>query len=149
MPEEELCKVIDKYDALVVRSATKVTPAVLEAATKLRIVGRAGVGVDNIDIAAATQNGVMVMNTPMGNTVSTAQLAMSLLCSMTRKIPAADMAVKKGNWDKKGMQGVELMNKTLAIIGCGRIGQVVASSATVMGMNGVGDDPSMTAEEMA
>ena len=143
-----MCKVIDKYDALVVRSATKVTPAVLEAATKLRIVGRAGVGVDNIDIAAATQNGVMVMNTPMGNTVSTAQLAMSLLCSMTRKIPAADMAVKKGNWDKKGMQGVELMDKTLAIIGCGRIGQVVASSATVMGMNVVGYDPVMTAEEM-
>lgn len=149
MPEEELVKVIDKYDALVVRSATKVTPAVLEAATKLRIVGRAGVGVDNIDINAATKHGVMVMNTPMGNTVSTAQLAMSLLCSVTRNLPAADMAVKGGNWEKKGFQGVELLDKTLAIIGCGRIGQVVASSATVMGMNVIGFDPVMTGEEMA
>lgn len=149
MPEEELVKVIDKYDALVVRSATKVTPTILNAATKLRVVGRAGVGVDNIDINAATKAGVMVMNTPMGNTVSTAQLAMSLLCSMARKIPAADMAVKRGNWDKKGLEGVELLGKTLAIVGCGRIGQVVAASAGVMGMKVIGFDPVMTEMEMA
>ena len=148
MSEEELCKVIGDYDALVVRSATKVTPAVIQAATKLRIVGRAGVGVDNIDIPTATQHGIMVMNTPMGNTVSTAQLALSLLTSVARKLPAADMSVKSGAWSKKGFEGVELLGKTLAIVGCGRIGQVVAESATVMGMRVIGYDPVMPPEQL-
>ena len=148
MSEEELCKVIGDYDALVVRSATKVTPAIMKAANKMRIIGRAGVGVDNIDIPAATQHGIMVMNTPMGNTVSTAQLALSLLTSVARKLPAADMSVKAGGWSKKGFEGVELLGKTLAIVGCGRIGQVVAESASVMGMNVIGYDPVMAPELM-
>ena len=148
MSEEELCRIIGDYDALIVRSATKVTPAIIKAANKMRIIGRAGVGVDNIDISAATQAGVMVMNTPMGNTVSTAQLALSLLTSVARKLPAADMSVKRGEWSKSGFEGVELLGKTLAIVGCGRIGQVVAESATVMGMNVIGFDPTMAPELM-
>ena len=138
MPEAELCKVIGDYDGLVVRSATKVTPNVLAAATKLRIVGRAGVGVDNINISEATKCGVMVMNTPGGNTVSTAQLALSLLCSLARHVPQADMSVKEGKWDRKNFTGVELSGKTLGIVGCGRIGQVVAGCAQTMGMKVIG-----------
>ena len=146
MSEGELCKIIGDYDALIVRSATKVTPAIINAANKMRIIGRAGVGVDNIDIPAATQAGIMVMNTPMGNTVSTAQLALSLLMSVARKLPAANMSVKKGEWSKKGFEGVELYGKTLGIVGCGRIGQVVAESAAVMGMDVIGYDPVMAPE---
>ena len=95
LPENELIKIIGDYDGLVVRSATKVTPNVLKHATKMRVIGRAGVGVDNINIPEATKHGIMVMNTPGGNTVSTAQLAMSLLCSMARKIPVANMSIKE------------------------------------------------------
>ena len=115
LPETELLKIIGEYDGLVVRSATKVTPKVLAAATKMRVVGRAGVGVDNINVAEATKCGLMVMNTPGGNTVSTAQLAVSLLCSMARKLPAANMSVKEGKWDRKSFTGVELNGKTLGI----------------------------------
>jgi D-3-phosphoglycerate dehydrogenase len=149
LPEPELIKIIGQYDGLVVRSATKVTPLVLQHATKLRVVGRAGVGVDNINVAEATKYGVMVMNTPGGNTVSTAQLAMSLLCNLARKLPAADMSVKEGKWDKKALMGVEMGGKTLGIIGCGRIGQVVASCAKTMGMEVIGFDPVMSADAMA
>lgn len=100
MPEAELIKIIGDYEGLVVRSATKVNANVLKHATKMRVVGRAGVGVDNIDIPEATKRGVMVMNTPGGNTVSTAQLALSLMASLARKVPAADMSVKEGKWDR-------------------------------------------------
>jgi D-3-phosphoglycerate dehydrogenase len=100
LPEAELIKIIGDYEGLVVRSATKVNANVLKHATKMRVVGRAGVGVDNIDISEATKRGVMVMNTPGGNTVSTAQLAVSLLASLARKVPAADMSVKEGKWDR-------------------------------------------------
>ena len=95
MPEEELMKIIGEYDGLVVRSATKVTSNILKEAKKMRVIGRAGVGVDNIDVKASTKHGIMVMNTPGGNTVSTAQLALSLLCSLARNIPASDMSVKE------------------------------------------------------
>jgi D-3-phosphoglycerate dehydrogenase len=148
MPEEELIKVIGDYDGLVVRSATKVTPEVMKHATKLRIVGRAGVGVDNINVKEATKYGIMVMNTPEGNTVSTAQLTLSLLCSLARHIPAANMSVKAGKWDRKSYMGVEIAGKTLGIIGCGRIGQVVASSAKTMDMQVIGYDPVMSREQM-
>jgi D-3-phosphoglycerate dehydrogenase len=124
MKEDELLKVIGNYDGLVVRSATKVTAPVLQAGVRLQIVGRAGVGVDNIDIQAATKNGVMVMNTPNGNTVSTAQLALSLLMNMVRKIPIANIDVKNGNWNPKNFSGMEIDGKTIGIVGCGRIGQV-------------------------
>jgi D-3-phosphoglycerate dehydrogenase / 2-oxoglutarate reductase len=100
MPEAELIKIIGAYEGMVVRSATKVNANVLKHAIKMRVVGRAGVGVDNIDISEATKRGVMVMNTPGGNTVSTAQLAVSLLASLARKVPAADMSVKEGKWDR-------------------------------------------------
>ena len=143
-----MLKIIGNYDGLVVRSATKVTPALLKAANKMRIVGRAGVGVDNINIAEATKHGVMVMNTPGGNTVSTAQLAMSLLCAMARKVPAANMSVKEGKWDRKSFTGVELSGKTIGIVGCGRIGQVVANCANAIGMNVIGFDPITPAETL-
>jgi D-3-phosphoglycerate dehydrogenase len=102
----------------------QVTGPVLAAASRLQVVGRAGVGVDNIDIPAATKQGVMVMNTPNGNTVSTAQLALSLLMNMVRQIPAADMSVKRGEWTPKDFSGMEVDRKTIGIVGCGRIGQV-------------------------
>lgn len=146
MPEAELAKIIGEYDGLVVRSATKVTPTILKEATKMRIVGRAGVGIDNIDVKEATKNGVMVMNTPGGNTVSTAQLALSLMSSLARNIPMADMSVKEGKWDRKSFTGIEMSGKTLGVIGCGRIGQVVADSAAAMGMKVIGYDPVMGAE---
>ena len=146
MKEDELCKEIHKYDGLVVRSATKVTKKVLEHATSLQIVGRAGVGVDNIDIAEATKAGVLVMNTPDGNTVSTAQLAVSLLCNLARNIPAANISVKDQKWDRKSFQGTELDKKTIGIIGCGRIGQHVGYLANGLGMTCVGYDPVMTAD---
>lgn len=103
MPEAELIKIIGSYEGLVVRSATKVNANVLQHATKMRVVGRAGVGVDNIDITEATKRGIMVMNTPGGNTVSTAQLAVSLIACLARKVPAADMSVKEGKWDRLEM----------------------------------------------
>ncbi len=146
MKEDELCKVIHEYDGLVVRSATKVTKKVLEHATSLQIVGRAGVGVDNIDIAEATKAGVLVMNTPDGNTVSTAQLAVSLLCNLARNIPAANISVKDNKWDRKSFQGTELDKKIIGIIGCGRIGQHVGYLAKGLGMACVGYDPVMTAD---
>jgi D-3-phosphoglycerate dehydrogenase len=149
LPPAELLKVIGQYDGLVVRSATKVTPEVLKAASKMRVIGRAGVGVDNINVAEATKRGIMVMNTPGGNTVSTAQLAMSLLCNLARKLPAADMTVKEGKWEKKNLMGVEMQGKTLGVVGCGRIGQVVASCANSMGMVVIGYDPVMTDAQMA
>eukprot|EP00607_Mallomonas_marina_P007374 CAMPEP_0182421296 /NCGR_PEP_ID=MMETSP1167-20130531/6624_1 /TAXON_ID=2988 /ORGANISM="Mallomonas Sp, Strain CCMP3275" /LENGTH=482 /DNA_ID=CAMNT_0024598285 /DNA_START=303 /DNA_END=1751 /DNA_ORIENTATION=- len=115
----------------------------------MRVIGRAGVGVDNINVPEATKHGIMVMNTPGGNTVSTAQLALSLLCSMARKLPAADMSVKAGKWDRKSFMGVEMSGKTIGIVGCGRIGQVVASCANTMGMHVIGYDPIMAADELA
>lgn len=146
LPEAELIKVIGDYDGLVVRSATKVTAKLLQHAKKMRVVGRAGVGIDNIDVTEATKHGVLVMNTPDGNTVSTAQLTMSLLCNLARHIPAANMSIKEGKWDRKSFTGVEITNKVLGIIGCGRIGQVVANCAKNMGMTVIGYDPVMSKE---
>jgi len=122
---------------------------VLNAATRMRLVGRAGVGIDNIDVTEATKQGIMVMNTPNGNTVSTAQLAMSLMCSMARKVPAANISIKEGKWDRKLFSGVEINGKTIGIVGCGRIGQVVAQCATSMGMTVLGYDPVTSTEVLA
>ncbi len=146
MKEDELCEVIGKYDGLVVRSSTKVTEKVLNAATNMTVVGRAGVGVDNVDFDAATKLGVMVMNTPDGNTISTAQLALSLLCNLARKLPAGNMSVKDGKWDRKSFMGAELAGKTIGVIGCGRIGQYVAKTAQGMGMKVIAYDSVMTAD---
>jgi len=141
LPAADLIKIIPEYAALVVRSETKVTAAVLEAAKNLKVIGRAGVGVDNVDIPAATKAGVIVMNTPGGNTISTAELAFSLIVSLARSIPQADASMKAGRWDRKKYQGVELYNKTLGILGMGRIGSEVASRAIAFGMRVIAYDP--------
>ena len=123
---EDLVKEIGQYSGLAIRSRTKVTKEVLEAASKLEVVGRAGVGVDNIDVAEATSRGVIVMNTPDGNTLSTAEQTMSLLLALARKIAYADRTMKEGRWEKKTITGVELFGKTLGVCGLGRIGREVA-----------------------
>lgn len=141
LPEAEIVKIIPEFSALVVRSQTKVTPAIFEAAKNLKVVGRAGVGVDNVNIDAATKRGVIVMNTPGGNTISTAEHAFSLLMSIARSIPQADASVKAGKWDRKKYEGVELYNKTLGILGMGRIGSEIARRAIAFGMRVVAYDP--------
>src|SRR5687768_16007364 len=122
LKEDQLLEIIGEYSALVVRSQTKATPKLIEAATKLKVIGRAGVGVDNVDVDAATKRGIIVMNTPGGNTISTAEHAFSLMVAIARNIPQADASVKSGKWDRKSFEGVELYGKTLGILGMGRIG---------------------------
>ncbi len=124
-----LLKKIGAYDGLAVRSATKVTAEVLAAAGKLAVVGRAGIGVDNIDVAAATQRGVVVMNTPGGNAVTTAEHSIAMLFALARQIPAADRSTRAGKWEKSRFMGVELTGKILGVIGCGNIGAIVAERA--------------------
>jgi D-3-phosphoglycerate dehydrogenase / 2-oxoglutarate reductase len=143
--QEELLEIIDQYQGLVVRSQTKVTPALLAAAKQLKVVGRAGVGVDNVDVDFATKRGVIVMNTPGGNTISTAEHAFSLMMSISRNIPQADASVKSGKWDRKNFEGVELHGKTLAILGMGRIGTEFASRANAFGMKVLAYDPYLSA----
>ncbi len=132
---------------LIVRSETKVTAEVMDAAKNLRVIGRAGVGVDNIDVKAATQRGIVVMNAPDGNTITTGEHTMALLIALARKIPQAHASLKEGKWDKKKFVGVELFNKTLGIVGLGRIGRVVATRAKGFGMKIVAFDPFLAAEQ--
>jgi D-3-phosphoglycerate dehydrogenase / 2-oxoglutarate reductase len=146
LPEAELLPVVADAVALVVRSETKVTKKVIEAAPKLRVVGRAGVGVDNVDIEAATQHGTVVMNTPGGNTVTTAELTFAMLLSLARKVPQAHATMVAGNWDRKLFQGAELAGKTLGILGMGRIGTEVAKRAIAFGMRVIAYDPYLTEE---
>ena len=143
--EAELLEIIGNYQGLVVRSQTKVTARLLEAATQLKAVGRAGVGVDNVDVEAATKKGVIVMNTPGGNTVSTAEHTFSLMMAISRNIAQADASVKSGKCDRKSFEGVELYGKTLAILGMGRIGTEVASRAQAFGMRVLAYDPYLSA----
>jgi D-3-phosphoglycerate dehydrogenase len=144
LAEAELIPVVADVEAMVVRSETKVTRKVIESAPKLRVVGRAGVGVDNVDVEAATQRGIVVMNTPSGNTISTAELTFSMLMALARKIPQAHMSMKEGKWDRKAFSGVELYNKTLGILGMGRIGTEVARRAIAFGMRVLAYDPYLT-----
>jgi D-3-phosphoglycerate dehydrogenase / 2-oxoglutarate reductase len=139
--EEELLPLVAEINAIVVRSETKITRKVINAAPHLKVVGRAGVGVDNVDLEAATQKGIVVMNTPGGNTISTAELTFSMLMSLARKIPQAHLSMKSGEWNRKQFQGVELYNKTLGIIGLGRIGTEVAKRALAFGMRVLAYDP--------
>ncbi len=145
LKEAELIARIPEFSALVVRSETRVTRAVVEAATKLRVIGRAGVGIDNVDLEAATRRGIIVMNAPGGNTVSTAEHAFSLLLSVARRIPQADASVRSGSWQRKQFEGVELYNKTLGIIGMGRIGSELSRRAISFGMRVVAFDPYLAA----
>ncbi len=144
LPEAELLPVVADATALLVRSETKVTRKVIEAAPKLRAVGRAGVGVDNVDVAAATQRGVVVMNTPGGNTVTTAELSFAMLLALARKVPQAHSSMAAGKWDRKLFQGIELLDKTLGILGMGRIGSEVAKRARAFEMRVIAYDPYLT-----
>ena len=145
LSERQLVEVIPPFSALVVRSQTKVTSDILNAGAKLRVVGRAGVGVDNVDVETATRRGVVVLNAPGGNTVSTAEHAFSLLLAVARKIAQADANVRARNWDKKNFEGVELYNKTLGIIGMGRIGSELSRRAIAFGMRVIAYDPYLSA----
>jgi len=144
---EELKKVIKDYDALLVRSATKVTADIINAADKLKIIGRAGVGLDNVDVEAASKKGIIVVNTPGGNTISTAEHTFSMMMALSRTIPQADLSMKKGEWERKKFMGVELYGKTLGIVGLGRIGTEVAKRAIAFGMTVIAYDPYLSAEK--
>ncbi len=146
---EELKEVIKDYDALVIRSATKVTADIIAAADKLKVIGRAGIGLDNVDIPAATQRGIVVMNTPEGNTITTAEHAIAMIMALSRNIPQATASLKAGKWEKKQLQGKELYNKTLGIIGAGHIGRIVADRAKGLKMNVIVYDPYVKPEVLS
>ena len=146
LPPEELMRIIPEYDALVVRSDTKVTKAVIEAAANLKVIGRAGVGVDNIDVEAATQRGVIVLNAPEGNTIAATEHTMAMMLALARNIPQAHASVKNGEWQRSKFMGVEMRGKTLGILGLGRIGTNVAKRALAMEMNVIAYDPFISAE---
>jgi len=144
---DELKKAIAGYDALIVRSATKVTAEVIGAAQKLKIIGRAGVGLDNVDLEAASKKGIIVVNTPGGNTISTAEHAMTLMLSLSRGVPQADLSMKKGEWERKKFMGAELYGKVLGIVGLGRIGTEVARRAISFEMKVLAFDPYLSTEK--
>ena len=147
LSKDELIAALKDFEGLIVRSETKVTNEILEGASSLRVIGRAGVGVDNIDVPAATMRGVVVMNAPDGNTITTAEHTIALLISLARSIPQANSSLKSGRWERKKFIGVELQGKTLGIVGLGRIGRVVASRARAMGMTIVAYDPFIAQEQ--
>ncbi len=144
---EELKAIIGQYDGLAIRSSSNVTAEILEAATNLKVVGRAGIGVDNVDIPAATNKGVIVMNTPFGNSITTAEHAIAMMFALARDIPQASESTHAGKWEKNKFMGVELYNKTLGLIGCGNIGSIVADRAIGLKMNVVAYDPFLSEEK--
>ncbi len=144
--KEKLAQAIDGFDGLAIRSATKVTAKILEQAQKLKVIGRAGIGVDNVDIPAATARGIIVMNTPFGNSITTAEHAITLMLSLARQIPEADASTRAGKWEKNKFLGVEIFGKTLGVIGCGNIGSIVADRALGLKMKVVAYDPYLSAE---
>ncbi len=127
--KDKLAELIGNYDGLAIRSATKVTAKILEKAKNLKVIGRAGIGVDNVDIPAATARGIIVMNTPFGNSITTAEHAITLMLALARQIPEADASTHAGKWEKNHFMGVEIFGKTLGVIGCGNIGSIVADRA--------------------
>ncbi len=149
LTEDELCRIIGDYDGVIVRSATKITAPVIAAAQKLKIIGRAGVGVDNIDIPAATHAGVIVVNAPDGNTIAATEQTMALMLGLARNLPQAHKDLKEGKWMRKEYLGVELRNKVLGIIGLGRIGTAVAKRAQAFEMKTIGYDPMVSPEAAA
>jgi D-3-phosphoglycerate dehydrogenase / 2-oxoglutarate reductase len=143
---DELKAVIGRFDGLAIRSATKVTKALLEHATNLKVIGRAGIGVDNVDVPAATQRGIVVMNTPFGNSITTAEHAIALMLALARDLPAADRSTQAGKWEKSRFMGVEITGKTLGIIGCGNIGSIVAERGIGLKMKVIAYDPFLSPE---
>jgi len=146
MSKEELLKVVDQYDGIAIRSATKITADVIKAAKKLKVVGRAGIGVDNVDIPAATAAGVIVMNTPFGNSITTAEHAISLMLALARELPAANASTQAGKWEKNRFMGVEITGKVLGLIGAGNIGSIVADRAKGLKMRVIAFDPYLSPE---
>src|SRR5499427_6747003 len=144
--KEKLAELIGEFDGLAVRSATKVTPKVLERAKRLKVIGRAGIGVDNVDIPAATAKGIIVMNTPFGNSITTAEHTVTLMLALARQIPQADVSTQAGRWEKNRFMGVEITSKTLGIIGCGNIGSIVANRAIGLKMKVIAYDPFLSPE---
>lgn len=149
MNEDELCEIIGDYDALLIRSDTKVTKRVLQAATNLKVVGRAGIGVDNVDIPAATEQGIIVMNTPDANATTTAELAIAHMFSLSRNLPEASQSVRAGKWERTKLVGAEINHKTFAILGFGTIGRLAAKRAVGLGMRVIAYDPFVTPEIFA
>jgi D-3-phosphoglycerate dehydrogenase / 2-oxoglutarate reductase len=146
LPPEEFGRVLGEYDGLVVRSATKVTKAALERSGRLKAIGRAGIGLDNVDLAAATARGIVVMNTPGGNTITTAEHTIAMLMALARDVPQATASCKAGKWEKNRFMGVEVSNKTLGVVGLGNIGRVVADRALGLKMKVVAYDPYLSPE---
>ena len=146
LDRDELIKIIDQYDGLAVRSSTKATPPVLEAATNMKVIGRAGIGVDNIDLPTATAKGIVVMNTPFGNSITTAEHAIAMMFALARDIPEANASTHAGKWEKSRFMGVELTGKTLGVIGCGNIGSIAASRGVGLKMKVIAFDPFLTPE---
>ncbi|MFW6358165.1 MAG: phosphoglycerate dehydrogenase [Chroococcales cyanobacterium] len=146
LPVEELVKIIPDYDALMIRSGTKVTKEIIEAGTQLKIIGRAGVGVDNVDVEAATRRGIVVVNSPEGNTIAAAEHALAMMLSLARMIPDANQSVKSHQWNRKQFIGTEVYKKTLGIVGLGKIGSHVAGAAKAMGMKLLAYDPFISVE---
>ena len=146
LSKEELAETINGYDGLAVRSASKVTEKVLAKADRLKVIGRAGIGVDNIDVQAASQKGIIVMNTPFGNSITTAEHAIALMLALARQLPAADASTQAGTWEKSKFVGVEITSKTLGIIGCGNIGSIVANRGQGLHMKVIAYDPFLSEE---
>ena len=144
--KEKLAAIIGGYDGLAIRSATKVTAKILEQARNLKVIGRAGIGVDNVEIPAATARGIIVMNTPFGNSITTAEHAISLMLALARQIPEADASTRAGKWEKNKFMGVEIFGKTLGVVGCGNIGSIVADRALGLKMKVVAYDPFLSQE---
>ena len=144
--KDKLASVIDGFDGLAIRSATKVSPKILERAKNLKVIGRAGIGVDNVDIPAATAKGIIVMNTPFGNSITTAEHAVTLMLALARQIPQADASTQAGKWEKNRFMGVEITAKTLGVIGCGNIGSIVADRAIGLRMKVIAYDPFLSPE---
>ncbi len=144
--KERLAGIIHNFDGLAIRSATKVTPKILERASSLKVIGRAGIGVDNVDIPAATAKGIIVMNTPFGNSITTAEHAIALMFALARQIPAADLSTQSGKWEKNRFMGIEITGKVLGLIGCGNIGSIVAERAIGLHMQIIAYDPFLSPE---
>src|SRR5467141_998546 len=147
--KEKLAELVGDFDGLAVRSATKVTPKVLEQAKRLKVIGRAGIGVDNVDIPAATARGIIVMNTPFGNSITTAEHAITMMLALAREIPQADASTQAGKWEKNRFMGVEITGKTLGVIGCGNIGTIVAERGHGLRMKVISYDPFLSPEHAA